>query len=262
VSDAVPNSLSLPLLGGLRRLMPVPSMLEPQTPVPAHVAVSRTSRVLARAMRPGINLAIWLRDGVGGETARPLFDALPAERIGIDEHVHRVGRGVGAALLPQTMPAALRAVLAADIDRLALAYARATGKQDVRIKLNSCDGDECRIFHVDHIDIRFITTYTGPGTDWLENDAARREHLGGRGLSRKPTVDAINNAIVSDWTRIHRLPRFAVAAFRGSRPTIVSGKPVDETLAIVHRSPPIAGTGIRRLRLVVEGAGHDSGCSA
>ena len=171
-------------------------------------------------------------------------------------------RGIGAALLPPTLPTTLRAALAADIDRLVRAYARVTGKEDVRIKLTSCDGDECRLFHVDHVGVRFITTYTGPGTEWLEDSAARREHLGGRGLPKNITVDAINNAIVADWTRVHRLPRFAVAAFRGSRPNLVEGKSVNQTLAIVHRSPPIAGTGLRRLRLVVESAGHDGGCSA
>jgi hypothetical protein len=251
------TSLALPLLGGLRRLMPAPSILDEQTTVPSHVAVGRNVSVLGRATRPGINLAIWLRHSVGG-AARIAFDALPAQRIEIDAHMHRIGRGIGASLVPRTLPERLRSLLACDIDRLALAYTRLTGSDGVRIRLHSFDGDECRIFHVDFVDVRFITTYTGPGTDWLEDGAARREFLGGRGLAKRLTVDAMNNAIVSDWTRIHRLPRFAVAAFRGCRPA--QGSAADSTLAIVHRSPPIAGTGIRRLRLVIESADHDKSC--
>ncbi len=216
--------------------------------------------MLPRVRRRGVNLAIWLRDGVGREPARPVFDALPIEHIEVDEVVPGVRRGVGARLLPSVVSAPLRAVLAADVDRLALACVRLTGARAVRIQLQSCDGDECRIFHVDHVDVRLITTYTGPGTDWLENDAVRREHLGGRGLARRASVDAVNDAIVVDWTRVHRLPRFAVAAFRGAAASAPDA--IDATPAIVHRSPPIAGTGIRRLRLVVEAAGHGGGCAA
>ena len=258
-------SLSLPLLGGLRRLMPVPSMMEPTTPVPAQVAVGRSARVLARALKPGINMAIWLRDPqtAHGEAHRQTVDRFARLHVAVDEVVERVARGVGASLLPGTLPAEARALVAADIDRLSMIMARMTGARAVRVKLHSCDGDVCRIFHVDHVAVRLITTYTGPGTDWLEDNAARREHLGGRGLPRPATIDGINNAIVADWTRVHRLPRFAIAALRGNRPhDHHSQHPRDTTPAIVHRSPPIAGTGITRLRLVVEASGQDCGCSA
>jgi hypothetical protein len=248
--------LSLPLLGGLRELLPVPSMLEARTPVPAHVAVARSASVLSRATRPGVNLAIWLRDVVGGDAGRLAFDALPPERIAVDAVIERSVRGTGASLLPASLRGPIRTVLAADIDRLAAMYTRMTGLSAVHVKLNSVDSDECRLFHVDHVHVRLVTTYVGPGTDWLEDSSARREHLGGRGLARPATVDAINNAIVSDWTRVHRLPRFAVAAFRGTH-----NHNHDPTPGIVHRSPPIAGTGITRLRLVVEASSAGATCS-
>jgi hypothetical protein len=256
-------SLFLPLLGGLRRLMPVPAMMEPATPVPAHVAVGQSVRVLARALRPGLNLAIWLRDGQPGcDARRQAFDRFPHLDVALDETDVRVGRGVGASLLPRALPAEIRALLAADIDRLSSCLQRMTGASTVRVKLRTCDGDECRIFHVDHIAVRLITTCIGPGTDWLEDSAARREHLGGRGLPRPSTIDAMNQAIVTDWTRVHRLPRFAVAAFRGHPGHTHHTHSADTTSAIIHRSPPIAGTGITRLRLVVEPSGQACGCSA
>jgi hypothetical protein len=230
--------------------MPVPSMLERGTPVPAHVAVGSSARTLARVTRPGVNLAVWLRD------APALAPSSIVGAVAVDE-VIAPRAGLGRSLVPTAVSSTLRAQVGADIDAFAGVLRRLSGGAGaLRVKLNSCDGDECRLFHVDHVAVRLITTYVGPGTDWLEDGAARRQHLGGRGLPRRSSIDTINNAIVSDWTRVHRLPRFAVAAFRGSRAVGAD--------AIVHRSPPIAGTGIVRLRLVVEVQADDSadGCAA
>jgi hypothetical protein len=241
------NSLALPLLGGLRRALPAPAVLDGLTAVPDHVAVGSTARVLSQVKRRGKNLAIWLRQPKNAA----VFDTIKDVHVHVDVHadVAAVAAVVAAALADpvKEVPLALARALVADVRRLAPIAARLDGMRLVRAKVHTCDGDECRQFHVDHVGHRLITTYAGPGTDWLEDDAARRAHLGGRCLEAR-TVDAVNNAIVADWTRVHRLPRFSVAAFRG-------GKCVDDaTGAIVHRSPPIAGTGIRRLRLVVEAA--------
>lgn len=240
------DGTALSLLGGLRRSLPAPAVLDGLTAVPDHVVVGTTARVLPRVQRRGVNLAIWLRQPKNAA----VFDTLKDVHVHVDVHadVAAVADVVAAALSDpaREVPAALARALVADVRRLAPLVARLDGARQVRAKVHTCDGDECRLFHVDHVGHRLITTYAGPGTDWLEDGAARRQHLGGRGLDHKSSVDVVNNAICADWTRVHRLPRFAVAAFRG-------GKHEDASAgAIVHRSPPIAGTGIRRLRLVVE----------
>jgi hypothetical protein len=215
-------------------------------------------------MRRGINLGIWLRERRSGgcmtaqhQARRALFDRAAALPFAIDTIVDATRAGLGDAVVPPSVDADIRAALTDDIERLVGLVYRLSGERRLRIKLHRCDGDECRQFHVDHVTLRLITTYAGPGTDWLEDGAARREHLGGRGLPRNRSVDDVNNAIVADWTRVHRLPRFAVALFRGA----VAHGPGAPTPGIIHRSPPIAGTGIKRLRLVIDPADSHDACA-
>lgn len=244
--------------------LPVPSLLEEDVRLPDHVVMGSSPRVLSLALRRGVNLGIWLRErrSVGRTAAhhqarRALFDRAATAPFAIDTVVDATRAGLGDAVVPASIDADIRAALIEDIERLSGVVHRLSGERHLRIKLHRCDGDECRQFHVDHVAIRLITTYAGPGTDWLEDGAARREHLGGRGLSRHRSVDDVNNAIVADWTRVHRLPRFAVAIFRGA----VAHGPGAPTAGIIHRSPPIAGTGIKRLRLVIDPAGSPDACA-
>ena len=244
--------------------LPVPSLLEENAAVPDHVVMGASPRVLSRVLRPGVNLAIWLRERRSAgrtpthhQARRALFDRAAASPIAIDTVVDATRAGFGQAVVPASVDSDIRAALADDVDRLVGLVYRLSGVRDLRVKLHRCDGDECRQFHVDHVACRLITTYAGPGTDWLEDGAARREHLGGRGLPRHRSVDDVNNAIVADWTRVHRLPRFAVALFRGA----VAHGPGAPTAGIIHRSPPIAGTGIKRLRLVIDPADSPDACA-
>jgi hypothetical protein len=244
--------------------LPVPSLLEEDVQVPAHVVMGASPRVLSRVLRRGVNLGIWLRErrSVGRTAAqhqarRALFDRAAAAPFSIDTVVDATRAGVGEAVIPASVDADIRAALAEDVERLMRVVHRLSGERHLRVKLHRCDGDECRQFHIDHVACRLITTYAGPGTDWLEDGAARREHLGGRGLPRHRSVDDVNNAIVADWTRVHRLPRFAVAVFRGE---VAHGRGAP-TAGIIHRSPPIAGTGIKRLRLVIDPADSHDACA-
>jgi hypothetical protein len=244
--------------------LPVPSLLEEHVRVPDHVVMGSSPRVLTRALRYGINLGIWLRERRSvGRTAtqhqarRALFDRAAAAPLAIDTIVDATRPGFGQAVVPSSVDSDIRAALADDVERLVALVYRLSGVRHLRVKLHRCDGDECRQFHVDHVPLRVITTYAGPGTDWLEDGAARREHLGGKGLPRHRSVDDVNNAIVADWTRVHRLPRFAVALFRGAV-AHGAGAPM---AGIIHRSPPIAGTGIKRLRLVIDPADSHDACA-
>lgn len=222
--------------------LPMPALVSVARALPPHVAIGSSPRILLAAARRGVNLAIWKR--VSSAATRTMFTALAREDLGVDVVV-AVG-DVSLRLRP-----VLPAVLAVDVAALARRYARLTGATRLRVKVESVGGDECRLFHVDHVGWRLITTWAGPGTDWLEDEACRREHLGGRGLPGRPSVDAINAGIVADWTRVHRADRHAVLLCRGITACDA------HTLPLVHRSPPIADTGLRQLRLVIDDASHD-----
>jgi len=123
---------------------------------------------------------------------------------------------------PDELQAALRYLppaLAADIDDLVRHFAALTGKPTVRLRLEAVAGDACRKFHADYTDLRLVVTYAGPGTD----------------IRRTPADDA----------PIHRIGAGDVALFKGK---LFPGAPP----VLLHRSPPIEGTGNRRVVLVLD----------
>lgn len=123
---------------------------------------------------------------------------------------------------PDELKAALRYLpqaLAADIDDLVRRFADLTGKATVRLRLEAVDGDACRKFHADYTDLRLVTTYAGPGTD----------------IRNTPADDAL----------VTRIATGDVALFKGK---LFPGEPP----VLLHRSPPIEGTGERRVVLVLD----------
>jgi hypothetical protein len=121
----------------------------------------------------------------------------------------------GIALSLAGLPAALRA----DILLLAGRFLGLTGSSSLRLRLESVDTDACRRFHADYTDVRLVLTYAGPGTDIRE------------------TTD--------DDAPVHRIAAGQVALFKGR---LYPGAPP----VLLHRSPPIEGSGNRRVVLVLD----------
>lgn len=224
--------------------LPMPAFMSTAARLPAHVVVGTTPRVMTSIRRRPVNLVVWQRapSAVLHEAAA----ALAEHDLRIDVELNDPAPHRLASLLPSRVASSARDVIARDVSDLCLRFARQMGVHRLRLKLETVATDECRLFHVDHVRWRLVTTWIGPGTDWIENDACRREHLGGRGLVGRPPADVINTAIVADWTRVHRLDRCSVALCRG----LQAATPA--VPALVHRSPPIDGTGLVRLRLVID----------
>lgn len=121
--------------------------------------------------------------------------------------------------------------LAADIAGLAAAPADATCRQRVAIRLEVIETDACRRFHADYVTLRLLCTYVGPGTLRLgEADAAAV-----RAGADPETLD----------------PR----QLRTGEAALLIGRLLSPDRATLHRSPPIAGTGQRRLVLAIDPAG-------
>ncbi|MEL6373601.1 MAG: DUF1826 domain-containing protein [Pseudomonadota bacterium] len=115
-----------------------------------------------------------------------------------------------------------RTILADDISALAAAFADLTQAAFVRLRLDVVNTDACRKFHVDAISSRLICTYRGTGTQY--------------GVAR-------------DGEQPDRVFTAPVGA-----PLVLRGKlwPAKQPSRLLHRSPPIAGTGETRLVLVVD----------
>jgi hypothetical protein len=180
-------------------------------------------------------LAIWRRQPPAG--LAKWLDALPAERL-------PEGRFIGPARCVPARVTALcdlvglddgprRRSLIGDISRLARAFATLIGSRDVDLRLEAIDHDSCWRFHRDYVGYRLNVPYRGPGTQWPPPADAARASRAQRRYGGP----------------LNEMPRFAVGVFKGAR---LAGE-----AAVLHRSPPVAGSGQTRLFLCLNEVDDD-----
>ncbi|MBX9729378.1 MAG: DUF1826 domain-containing protein [Sphingopyxis sp.] len=148
-------------------------------------------------------------------------DASPFERaaVALLDSMNFALRAEGEVATIGTELADLPPVLRDDAVMLAKRFAALMDVDSVRVRVEAISGDACRKFHADYTDLRLITSWAGPGTDWLPPGASESA------FERVPT----------GWVGLFKGHLFG----DGHRPCI-------------HRSPPIAGTGELRLVLVID----------
>jgi hypothetical protein len=110
-----------------------------------------------------------------------------------------------------------------DVAALSAQYASASGEDIVDVRLERIVRDACWKFHVDNVEVRLVTTYYGPGTELVPNEFGQDARM----LQRDYDGPLL------------QMKAGEVAIFRGGG----SG--------VVHRSPPIAGTGENRSVLIL-----------
>ncbi|RZM37430.1 MAG: DUF1826 domain-containing protein [Sphingomonas sp.] len=188
-------------------------------PVRSHVHRARTVEAFAAILDPDVNLAIWERPSM------PSVGSL--DGFGTIQITATVDRAHAALIdaFAQQPPAAWHADIAADIAALAQSFAAIMNLSHVVIRLERVVGDACKRWHADYVSVRLICTYRGSGTQWIERSVETAD---------APAVETSQS-----------LAPGAVGLFKGR---ILAGEQ-----AIVHRSPPIAGTGEERLLLVIDG---------
>lgn len=180
-------------------------------------------------------LAIWRRSAPDGQSE--WLDALPAHQLPEGEFVVAPGRATAplhrlanAVSLPRSRE---RDWLIDDVAMLVDCFAQIARAEAVKVRLEAIDHDACWRFHRDYVGLRLNTTYRGPATQWppLEKaEAALRSQRRYRGP-------------------LNELPRFSVGLFKG---VVQAG-----TTAIVHRSPPVARSGLTRLFLCLDKESYD-----
>ena len=182
---------------------------------------------LAAIREPDAQLVIWqralpscLRDWISETEA----SSLPEIRILVEPDDLRSAL---EPLLDESGLAAgeMRDLLVDDIGGLVRTFANVSHSDAVDVRLERVEDDACWKFHRDNVSLRLVTTYRGPTTEWIRSDHAERALEEQRQYSGP----------------MERLGDHDVAIFKGSRAGPQSG--------IVHRSPPVAGTGITRLFL-------------
>ena len=176
---------------------------------------------------PDTELVIWQRSlatGLQDWIDRTDFASLPDVRILAKPDEIR------PALEPELDDCGLRAGdmrdrLVADVTNLAVEFADVTKSDYIDVRLERVSHDACWKFHRDSVDRRLVTTYCGPLTEWVRHEHAQQ---------------AIDQQREFEGP-LERLGSGDVAIFKGNRTGPHKG--------IVHRSPPIAGTGLTRLLL-------------
>lgn len=197
------------------------------TPLMTGIDICGTEDGLAAIKKPGTELVIWQRDFPKRfQDWLDRLDAakLPDFRILVEPRDLR--RAIDPLLDACDMPACdLRDLLVEDIDDLVHRFAEVARSETVDVRLQRISHDACWKFHRDSVEARLLTTYRGPTTEWVQMVHADRA------LAEQQDYEG----------PLERLGLHDVALFKGSCAGPNSG--------IVHRSPPIAGTGQTRLLL-------------
>jgi len=190
----------------------------------AGVSVAETPAAVTAIRQPGCAASIWKRAPLA--SFQSWIDALPPQHLPRARVVLRPNAVRGAlskifdgATLPD---GGERAMLVDDISALADMFATAMRAPYLRLRLDVVTTNACRKFHVDAITARLLCTYRGTGTQY---------------------------GVSTDGTEPKRI--FTVPT--GS-PILLRGRLWPETpgAGVLHRSPPIEGSGETRLVLVLD----------
>lgn len=188
-------------------------------------ARSASSDILRVVLDPDCNLAIWERpsnsafENLLSDDLRDVrFQTTPTQlRMHLQEKLGYAGYADKAE----------RDQLIADVSILADQYCAILDLGEVEVRLEVVTTNSCRKWHADYVKARLITTYTGSGTQWLTQEDADRVQGGDE-------PQCINSMSPGD-----------VGIFKGKLAT---------NAPAIHRSPPIDGTGKKRLLLVLNPA--------
>ncbi|MES2420957.1 MAG: DUF1826 domain-containing protein [Pseudomonadota bacterium] len=178
------------------------------------VVIGDDQAVLQRILDPNVHLAIWQRR-----------EALDLEGLDWDE-IADIDQDVPVAGLASAIPDALTlagyrdaTALAGAIVSLASGFAALMACDALRIRLDVIETDACRKFHADQVTVRLIMPLVGPGTQ---------------------------------WTHANIEPQIPEGALQIGDVGLFKGRVWAEEPVILHRSPPIAATGLTRLLLVID----------
>jgi len=119
-----------------------------------------------------VNLVVWRRGA-----------AVPSIDPTLVDPPRRLMRSVrGQAVFFQDVMRALDfeapTAFATDVALLVELFATLTDAQGVGIRLEATDRQTCPKWHTDRVGLRLMTTYVGPGTEWLDGNAAHRASAG------------------------------------------------------------------------------------
>ena len=128
-----------------------------------------------------------------------------------------------------------------DIQYLTKLFCELFDINDAWLRIDAIDKPMCPRFHADHLKCRLVTTYYGPGTQWLPNSLVNRNKLG---HGNNGLADDISG-LFSKKSDIENLDVGDIGLLKGE--AWVN----NEGLGLVHRSPH-ADSNYKRLYVTID----------
>ncbi len=138
-------------------------------------------------------------------------------------------------LLPARLAADAREILTAELSFLAELTGDLFGGETAGVRLSVSESPPCPRFHVDRVHARLVSTWLGPGTEWIENRDCDRRWLG--------AASDADRRLILNARRIQQAPEQAIVILKGEAWPEFQGR------GAVHRSPPSTG---RRVFVSIE----------
>lgn len=167
-----------------------------------------------------------------------------------------VGRGNAAQQVAQLLAAlpepGIRSAVEADVLDRCTEFLEVMGCKSVDAKLQVVTTTSCSRWHADHVAVRCLVTYCGPGTLLVENKHVRRHSWQRKLLGADADVggyELVPGAVVQ------QAAEWDVLWLKGQ------GYPGFEGRGAVHRSPDEASTEAPRLLLALDVACEDACCA-
>lgn len=206
--------------------------------LPTQLALGDEIDVLPRIFEDDITIAV-MRRPPSASLQQSVLAQCQVDRAWQLAWLGQPGNDLRDDLLKRLPAPAAAETLVQDVQLLAEAVAYLFATNTVGIRLRLLDGAMCPRFHVDNLPVRLVTTYHGPGSEWLPEAATNRAGLGA------PSAD--KPAIVRAPEAIQKLEVGDLALLKGG------GWEGNENQALVHRSPALA-EGQKRLLLTIDPA--------
>lgn len=220
--------------------MQLSSSIQRRNERPPTFAIVKRDVGLARILRPELNVCVWKR-------------TLP-QRLGtwLDVLGRTLVHDVAARISPELRSTqrpfaglpdrAETHAWTADVAALASLFCELLGTKSLRASFATVETNKCRKFHIDHKTLRLVCSYSGPGTEWVDDRHADRSAMG----HEEACIDAANTRIVRRGSSIQRAEPGDVVLLKGELFTGNAGR------GAIHRSPPIESTGERRIVLTFD----------
>ena len=201
--------------------------------------VSTDSSKISEIHKQKFNISIWKRelDSVITNSAKHVL--LKNPRLEFSEVVQL--KNVEQVLITEFGSDAEMSPLYDDIKNVVQLFCDLFQLDRVWLRIDAIDSPMCPRFHVDNLKCRLVTTYIGPGTQWLQHHSVNRTKLG-HGNEGKPDEES---GLFSNKEDIEQLDTGHIALLKGDA---WNG---NEGFGIVHRSPH-ANEHYKRLYMTVD----------